>query len=119
MTAGADKRQHHRFLVRLDVRVVAGDSLPADLRLTTVDVGVGGARCLSSGRLPEGSRLQIILTIVGGPLLQPVPIAVDSVVLRCQERPEPHHGFPFEAVLQFARIDPREKRQLQSYLNAL
>jgi len=119
VTAGAEKRQHHRFLARLDVRVVVGDNLPPDLRLTTVDVGVGGARCISSGRLAAMSRLQIILTIVGGPLPQPVPIAIDSVVLRCEERPQPHHGFPFEAVLQFARIDAREKRQLQNYLNSL
>ena len=119
MTVGAEKRQHHRFLVRLDVRVVAGDSLPADLKLTTVDVGVGGARCLSTGRLAASSRLQIILTIVGGPLIDAMSIAIDAVVLRCQGRPQPHLGFPYEAVLQFVRIDPREKRQFQNYLNAL
>jgi c-di-GMP-binding flagellar brake protein YcgR len=119
VTGGAERRQHHRFLVRLDVRVVAGDNLPADLKLVTVDVGVGGARCVSSDRLTASSRLQIILTIVGGPLHQPVAIPVDAVVLRCDKLAQPHHGFQFEAVLQFARIDPREKRQLQSYLNAL
>jgi len=119
MTPGAEKRQHHRFLARLEIRVDSGDHLPQDLRLSTLDVSVGGARCLASGRLVERSRLHVTLTLVGGALQAPEAIPIDAVVLRSQTRPEPHHGFPFEAALQFVRIDPREKRRLQSYLNSL
>ena len=119
MSAGAEKRLHHRFLARLDVRVVSGDRLPVDLKLSTVDIGVGGAYCAATSRLEESSQLHLILTLVGGGLREPLPIGVDAVVLRCAERKPPHHGFPFEVALQFVRIEPGERRRLQSYLNNL
>jgi hypothetical protein len=119
MSAGAEKRQHHRFLARLDVRIVSGDSLPADLKLQTVDVGVGGASCAATARLEASTRLHLILTLVGGDLREPMPIGVDAVVLRCGETRTPHPLFPFEAALQFVRIEPGERRRLQTYLNSL
>ena len=119
MSGGVEKRQHHRFLARLEIRIVSGDHLPPDLQVQTVDVGVGGARCLATGELQEKSRLHLSLTLIGGSLHAPESILIDAVVLRTTRRREPNHGFPFEAALQFVRIDPHERRKLQSYLNAL
>jgi c-di-GMP-binding flagellar brake protein YcgR len=119
MVGGAEKRQHHRFLARLEIRVVSGDHLPPNLQVQTVDVAVGGARILATGALLEKSRLHISLTLVGGSLHAPESILIDALVLRTSQRSEPHHGFPFEAALQFVRIDPHERRKLQSYLNSL
>jgi len=119
VTAGAEKRVHHRFLARLEVRIVSGDGLPADLKLSTVDVGVGGACCAATARLEASTRLHLILTLVGGDLREPMPIGVDAVVLRCVESKTPHPVFPFEVALQFVRIEPGERRRLQNYLNNL
>ena len=43
-----DKRRHHRFLALLEVRVLPEEGVPADLKVVTVDVAVGGARCASN-----------------------------------------------------------------------
>jgi hypothetical protein len=40
----ADKRKNHRVMALLDVRVLPADRIPADLKLTTVDIATGGAR---------------------------------------------------------------------------
>ena len=119
VNAGAEKRQHHRFLAKLDVRVISGERIPQDLKLSTLDIGVGGSRCIANLRLPPEARLHLTFTLVGGELRAPTAINVDAVVLRCNERQGPHHGFPFETALQFVRIDAREKRVLQTYLNSL
>ena len=119
MTAAADKRQHHRFMARLDVRVVSGERVESGTALTTLDIGVGGARCISSARLESGARLQITVQLVGGDLPEPALVSASANVLRCTPRQEPHYGFPYEIVLQFVRLDPRDRRLLQGYLNAL
>ena len=119
VTAGAEKRQHHRFLAKLEVRVISGERISQDLRLSTLDIGVGGSRCISNLSLPPEARLHLTFTLVGGELRAPTAINVDAVVLRCNERQGPAHGFPFEVAIQFVRIDAREKRVLQTYLNSL
>jgi hypothetical protein len=119
VTAGAEKRQHHRFMARLDVRVVSGDRVAPGMQMTTLDIGVGGTRCVSPVRLENGAMLHLTVTLSGGELVEPVGLSADAQVLRCVERPQPHHGFPFEAALQFIRLDPRERRRLQTYLNGL
>ena len=119
LPAAADKRLHHRFMARLDVRVVSGERVAPGTGLITLDIGVGGARCISSGRLESGARLQVTVQLVGGDLPEPALVSAAAMVLRCTERPEPHHGFPHEVVLQFVRLDPSDRRLLQGYLNAL
>jgi len=119
MSAGAEKRQHHRFLARLDARVVAGERVAPGVQVVTADIGVGGARCIASAAFDANARLQLTIALVGGDLAEPVTIAVEAVVLRCAPRPQPHRGFPFEIALQFARLEPRDRRTLQNYLNSL
>jgi len=119
MSAGAEKRQHHRFLARLDARVVAGERVAPGVQVVTADIGVGGARCVASAAFDQNARLQLTIALVGGDLADTVTIAVEAVVLRCTPRPQPHRGFPFEVVLQFVRLEPRDKRTLQNYLNSL
>ncbi|HYV20711.1 MAG TPA: PilZ domain-containing protein [Verrucomicrobiae bacterium] len=119
MSSGAEKRQHHRFMARLDVRVVSGERVTAGEALTTLDIGVGGARCIAAGRLEAGQRLQVSVQLVGGDLVEPAQVTAAASVLRCDIRPEPHHGLPYEIVLQFLRLDPRDRRLLQNYLNSL
>ena len=119
MSAAADKRQHHRFLARLDVKVVSGERVAPGTSLTTLDIGVGGARCIASARLESGARIQVTVQLIGGELSEPALVSATAMVLRCTGRPEPHHGFPHEVVLQFVRLDPRDRRLLQGYLNAL
>jgi hypothetical protein len=119
MGAEAEKRQHHRFMARLDMRVVSGDRVAAGLQLTTIDIGVGGARCVSPSMLANGTLLHLTVTLTGGNLVEPQSIALDAQVLRCVGRPEPHYGFPFEAALHFVRLDTRDRRRLQGYLNSL
>jgi PilZ domain-containing protein len=116
---GPEKRQHHRFLARLDVRVVSGEKVAPGGQVVTVDIGVGGARCVSNAAFDANARLQLTIALVGGDLPEPVNIPVDAVVLRCTPRPHPHRGYPFEIALQFVRLDARERRTLQGYLNSL
>lgn len=119
MAAGAEKRQHHRFLARLDMRVVSGDRVAAGLQLTTIDIGVGGARCVSPESLAGGTILHLTVTLAGGNLPEPQNVVLDAQVLRCVPRAEPHYGFPYEAALHFVRLDARDRRRLQGYLNSL
>jgi PilZ domain-containing protein len=119
MTVGADKRQHHRFMARLDVRVVSGERVQPGEALTTLDIGVGGARCIAVSRFEAGTRMQVSVQLVGGDLAEPAQVSAAAAVLRCDLRPEPHHGIPYEVVLQFLRLDPRDRRMLQGYLNSL
>jgi hypothetical protein len=119
VNAGAEKRQHHRFLARLDARVVAGEKVPPGVQVVTADIGVGGARCIANAPFAPNARLQLTIALVGGELTEPVTISVEAVVLRSGPRPQPHRGFPFEIALQFVRLDARDKRTLQNYLNCL
>jgi len=48
--ADDEKREYHRFLALLEVRVLPGDQVPADLKLVTIDIGTGGARSPPIGR---------------------------------------------------------------------
>ena len=106
-------------MARLDVRVVSGERIQPGVALTTLDIGVGGARCITGTRLEEGTRLQVSVQLVGGDLTEPAQVSAAASVLRCDVRPEPHHGLPYEVVLQFLRLDPRDRRMLQNYLNSL
>jgi hypothetical protein len=119
VSSGAEKRQHHRFMARLDIRVVSGERATPGDGLTTLDIGVGGARCISASRFEGGTRLQVSVALVGGDLAEPAQVSAAAAVLRCDVRPEPHYGLPYEVVLQFLRLDPRDRRLLQSYLNSL
>lgn len=119
MSSGAEKRQHHRFLARLDARVVAGEKVAPGVQVVTADIGVGGMRCIASAPFAQAARIQLTVALVGGDLVEPVTIALEAVVLRCTPRPQPHRGYPFEIALQFLRLDARDKRTLQNYLNSL
>jgi hypothetical protein len=119
VSAGSEKRQHHRFLARLDVKIVSGERVAPGVQVATADIGVGGARCIASAPFDPNARLHLSITLVGGELHEPATITAESVVLRCTPRPPPHHGFPWELAIQFLRLEPREKRALQGYLNSL
>jgi len=119
VSSGIDKRRHHRFLARLAVEVVPGPQVPKDLTLATVDVGVGGIRCAGNMRLEPNTRLQLTITLVGGELPQPAPIGAEAIVLRCDENPAAPANRRHEVALQFVRLDPRDRKVLQAYLNSL
>lgn len=119
MSSGSEKRQHHRFLARLDVKIVSGERVPPGVLLVTADIGVGGMRCIASAPFDPNVRLHLSITLVGGDLNETTTISAEAVVLRCTSRPQPHHGFPYELAIQFMRLEQREKRALQGYLNSL
>ena len=119
MSPGSEKRQHHRFLARLDVKVVSGERVAPGVQVVTSDIGVGGMRCITNAPFDANARLHLSIVLVGGELSEPTTISAESVVLRCTPRPQPHHGFPYELAIQFMRLEPREKRALQGYLNSL
>lgn len=116
---GKEKRRHHRFMALLEVRILPGNDVPADLKLTTIDVAVGGARCAANRPLTQDARLQMTLTLVGGDLRQPEPIDLEAMVLRSHERPGAPEARRYEVALEFTRIDPQDRKRLVSYLNAL
>ena len=119
MSSGSEKRQHHRFLARLDVRILSGERVAPGVQVVTADIGVGGSRCIASAAIDAGARVTLNVTLVGGELPETATISAEAVILRCTPRPQPHHGFPFELAIQFLRLEPREKRALQNYLNSL
>jgi hypothetical protein len=103
----------------LEVRTLPGERIPSDLKLWTIDIAVGGARCASNVPLADGAWIQLTFTLVGGDLEEPAPIEVEAVVLRCTERPGALPGRRYEMALEFVRIGPRDRKTLQAYLNAL
>ncbi|HET6277462.1 MAG TPA: PilZ domain-containing protein [Candidatus Polarisedimenticolia bacterium] len=120
MSGEIEKRRHHRFMALLEVRVRSGPAASADgLKLVTLDVALGGARCACNRELPAGTSLHLVLTLEGGGLNAPLPIDLDATVLRCRETPGPDPARSYEAALQFVRIDPQDRKRLQSYLNDL
>ena len=119
MTQDKEKRRHHRFMALLEVHVLPGDKVPSGLKLTTVDVAVGGARCASNRDLEQGARMQMTLVLVGGDLREPTRFELDAAVLRCQERPKAPEPRRYEVALEFTRIDPADRKRLVAYLNAL
>jgi len=114
-----DKRRHHRFLALLEVRVLPGEGVPADLKVVTVDVAVGGARCASNRPLEAGVRLQITLTLVGGGLGQGAAIDAEASVLRCSTNAAAPETRRYELALAFTRMDSDDRSRLQAYLNRL
>jgi c-di-GMP-binding flagellar brake protein YcgR len=114
-----EKRRYHRFMALLEVRVLPGERVPPDLKLTTIDIAAGGARCASNRRLDDNLRLQMSFTLVGGDLRQPTTIDVDATVLRCSENPSAPEPRRFALALEFVRVDPQDKRKLVDYLNSL
>jgi len=117
--SNVEKRRHHRFLALLEVRVAPGEHVPADLKLMTIDISSGGARCASNLALEADVPLRVTLQLVGGDLRAPAIVEVEARVLRCAERPGPNPGRRYEITLQFTRIEPEDKKRLQAYLNSL
>jgi c-di-GMP-binding flagellar brake protein YcgR len=114
-----DKRKYHRFMALLELRVLPGERIPADLRVATIDISVGGLRCASNRSLDANLNLKLTLTLVGGDLRDPLPIDADAMVLRCTEsRTAPEHR-RYEVALEFTRMDAQDRRRLQNYLNSL
>ncbi len=117
--ADAEKRRHHRFLALLEVRVLPGDRIPADLKLTTIDIGTGGARCASNRPLGADETLKMTLTLIGGDLRAPEMLDLEARVLRCTERSGAIESRRFEVALQFTHVEVEDKKRLQGYLNSL
>src|SRR5262245_3394365 len=105
-----EKRQHHRFMALLQVRALPGDRIPADLRLATLDIAAGGARCASNRALDSGLPLKLTFTLVGGNLREPATLDVEATVLRCVERPQAVESRRYEAALRFTHIDAEDRR---------
>jgi c-di-GMP-binding flagellar brake protein YcgR len=121
MSDEPDKRRHYRPLARLDVKLTPapGHDLPHGLQAITVDVAVGGVRCACNLRLEPQTILRMTLTLVGGDLRQPMTIEAEARVRRCLEQPGAPENRRYEVAMEFARIDPQDKKQLQAYLNNL
>src|SRR2546425_7221362 len=117
--ADAEKRQHHRSLALLEVRVLPGDRVPADLKLVTIDIGTGGARCASNRPLDAEASLKLTLTLIGGELRQPAMVDVEAKVLRCTVRAAAIESRRYEIALEFTHVEAEDKKRLQGYLNNL
>lgn len=119
MTDASEKRKHHRSLAFLEVKIPPAERVPPDLKLATIDIAVGGARCASNRQLDENLRLPLSLTLVGGHLAKPVPLDVEGRVLRCVEKTGAIESRRYEVAIEFVRIEPRDRDLLQAYLNNL
>jgi len=114
-----EKRRHHRFLALLEMRVAPGEHVPADVKLMTIDISSGGARCASNLPLDSDLSIRVTLSLVGGDLPGPSLLEVEARVLRCQDRPRELPARRYEISLQFTRIDAEDRKRLQAYLNGL
>jgi c-di-GMP-binding flagellar brake protein YcgR len=114
-----EKRRHHRFLALLEVRVVPGERVPPDLKLMTIDISSGGARCASNRPLEADLPLKLTLHLVGGDLRAPAIVDVDAKVLRSGDRPGDVPARRYEISLQFTRMEAEDRKRLQAYLNSL
>jgi PilZ domain-containing protein len=114
-----EKRRHHRFMALLEVRVLPGDRVPADLKLTTIDIGTGGARCASNRPLDAEAPLKLTITLIGGDLRAPAMVDVEAKVLRCAERAGAIESRRYEIALQFTHVESEDHKRLQGYLNNL
>jgi len=120
MAMGDDeKRRDHRFLALLEIRVLPGDRIPADLRLATIDIGTGGARCASNRPLDSGASLKLTITLIGGDLKAPAMVDVEAKVLRCSQKAGAIESRRYEIALQFTHVEPDDRKRLQGYLNNL
>jgi len=92
----AEGRRHHRPLARLAVEVLSkhGHRLPADVRGETMDLAVGGLR-------------------------QPATIEAEVKVLRCSEPSGAPEIRRYDVATEFTRMDPADKKTLQSCVNSL
>ncbi len=114
-----EKRRNHRFLALLEVRVVPGEHVPPDLKLMTIDISSGGARCASNRQVEADAPLKVTVHLVGGDLRAPAIVDVDAKVLRCRERPGDMPSRRYEISLQFTRMEAEDRKRLQAYLNSL
>jgi c-di-GMP-binding flagellar brake protein YcgR len=114
-----EKRRYHRFMALLEVRVLPGERIPDDLKLVTIDIAAGGARCASNRPLERDIRLQMTFTLVGGELRQPTQVEADAVVRRCAEVPSAPAPRRYQLALEFVRMDPQDRKKLVDYLNGL
>jgi hypothetical protein len=114
-----EKRRHHRFMALLEVRVLPGEGIPADLKLVTIDIAASGARCASNHPLAQGTRLQLTFTLVGGDLRQPTQVEAEAVVLRCTNVPSAPAPRRYQVALELVRMEPQDRKRLVEYLNAL
>jgi c-di-GMP-binding flagellar brake protein YcgR len=114
-----EKRKNHRFQALLDVRILPGDGIPADLKLMTVDIATGGARCASNRPLDAGLALKLTLTLIGGDMRAPAKMDVEAAVLRCTEKPGAIESRRYEIALRFTHVNAEDRRRLQSYVNSL
>ena len=119
MSGSIDRRKHHRFYASLEVRVLPAEGLPADLRLLTTNIALGGARCASNHPLPVGTRLKMTFTIIGAGVLKPQPIDLDAEVLRTFEKPGAPAHRRYELAIGFTRLEAGDRRVLESWLNSL
>ena len=117
--ADDEKREYHRFLALLEVRVLPGDQVPADLKLVTIDIGTGGARCASNRPLEADALLKLTLTLIGGDLRQPASVDVEAKVLRSTVRAQAIESRRYEIALEFTHVEAEDKKRLQGYLNNL
>ena len=114
-----EKRRHHRFLALLEMKVAPGEHVPADVKLTTIDISSGGARCASNRPLDSDLSLKVMLSLVGGDLRGPASVEVEARVLRCKDRPQEMPTRRYEISLQFTRIEAEDRKRLQVFLNGL
>lgn len=114
-----EKRKSHRFMALLEVRVLPGDRIPPDLKLMTLDIAIGGARCASNRPLDADLPLKLTVTLIGGNLRAPATMDVEAAVLRTTEKPGAIESRRYEIALRFTRVEAEDKRRLQSYLNSL
>ena len=115
----AEKRRHHRHLALLEVRVLPGDGVPADIKLATIDIGTGGALCASNRPVDADALLKLTLTLIGGALRAPATVDVEARVLRCTQKAGAIESRRYELALQFTKVDAEDKKRLQAYLNNL
>jgi c-di-GMP-binding flagellar brake protein YcgR len=114
-----EKRRHHRFLALLEMRVGPGENIPADLKLTTIDISSGGARCASNRPLDADLSLKVTLSLVGGDPRGPAIVEVEARVLRSKDRPHEMPNRRYEISLQFTHVEAEDRKRLQAYLNGL
>jgi hypothetical protein len=119
VVGSVDRRKHHRFFASLEVRVLPGEGIPADLQLLTTNIALGGARCASNHPLKVGTRLKMTFTLVGVGLQKPQPIDVDAEVLRSSERSGTPAHRRHEIALTFTRLEGGDRRTLESWLYCL
>ncbi len=106
-------------MAALEVKVEPDARVPADLKLVTVDMAVGGARCAANKPIDADTQMRIVITLVGSDPAQSSSVNADAVVLRCVERPEAPEPRRYEVALKFERMENAERRTLQLYLNKL